>query len=329
MRKTIRSKILACFFPTLFCLVMVMVSCETDPEIYLPSNPRPLIYGIFNSNDTIHYLKVGKSFGADIDPKLDARIYDSLYFNEVKVSVFRSVNGDPSGSALPLTRITNWPKDSGYFHFPGQIMYQFDDRLKTGVYVSVEVPGLPKAEAYTRIARTGIIYQPDSASMYVYLVPQQAWLIQWGGNPWNEIDVSFEFIEDYGDSVFNSQYVHIQKTNYFESEYEKYREMKVTYEEFIREVLQQITPNDKVKQVFLGYISITIHGGDENMVNYIKYKDGFNDFGVVEFSNVTNGIGLLASRSTELRDSLRFDYSTRQQLINENRLRILKISKWN
>jgi len=161
------------------------------------------------------------------------------------------------------------------------------------------------------------------------MVPEQPFLIQWEGNPWNEIDVSFEFIEDYGDSVFQSKYVHMQKANYLESQHEKYREMKVTYDEFIREVLQQLEPNDDVKQVFLGYISITIHGGDENMVNYIKYKDGFNDFSLVEFSNVTNGIGLLASRHTEVRDSLRFDYQTRQRLINENRLRILKISKWN
>ena len=105
--------------------------------------------------------------------------------------------------------------------------------------------------------------------------------------------------------------------------------MKITYEEFIREVLLQIPRDDMVKQTFLGYISITVLGGDANMVQYKKYLNGYTDFNIQVFSNIENGIGLVASRTSFVRDSLRFDYTTRQTLIKENRLRVLKISKWN
>ena len=65
------------------------------------------------------------------------------------------------------------------------------------------------------------------------------------------------------------------------------------------------------------------------MVQYMKYLNGYNDFNIDEFSNIENGIGLLACRNTLIIDSLRFDYQSRQTLINENRLKILKISPWN
>lgn len=65
------------------------------------------------------------------------------------------------------------------------------------------------------------------------------------------------------------------------------------------------------------------------MVNYMKYLNGYNDFNIQDFSNIENGLGLLASRSTFTLDSLHFDYQSRQALMKENRLKVLKISPWN
>lgn len=314
-------------------LVFVMLeSCETDALIYVNHPPVPVVYGIFNTTDSIHYVRVGRSFGALHDPAESAGIKDSVSFSDAQVEV-RLLGGRPgSGSLQRLEKVDSIPKDSGFFYSPDQSLFRFSQQLSPAtsqVEVRVKIPGLPDATAHITPVQLVNLNTPKLAQQYIYLVPSSPWLIQWDGNPWNEIDVAFEFLEDRGDSVLTSRWVHIQNTNYFDSPHDRYREMKITYDEFLQETLAQILPDPQVKRIFLGYITINIHGGDENMVNYMKYINGFNDFSVNEFSNVENGIGLLASRTTFTLDSLRFDYNTRQTLINENRLKVLKISPWN
>lgn len=308
----------------LFC-----AACETDPVIYIDSQAMPVIYGIFDKQDSIHYLKIGRSFGALHDPMESSQVYDSLFFKDMEVEVMMTSSGKPVGYPLELEKVNDIPKDAGIFHFPGQVLYRFYGRLSGGIEVKVQVPGLPTAHAEITLVNMDLLSTPKECQQYIYLVPTSPLRIHWHGNAWNEIDVAFEFIEDMGDSIFRSKWVHIQNTNYFDSPHERYREMKITYDEFIPEVLIQIPPDEAVKAVFLGYITITIHGGDHNMVNYKKYLNGYTDFNVNEFSNIVNGIGLVASRTTFSLDSLRFDYESRQTLINENRLKVLKISKWN
>jgi len=309
-------------------LIFSSVACETDPVIYLDQPPIPVIYGIFNNNDTVHYLKVGKSFGAENDPLVSAQVYDSLFFNDLEVKVQVTVDGRNREIEL----VEDIPKEAGLFHFPGQRLYRFetDSRNKwRRIQVKVGIPALPTVTGMVNAVNIGAISTPFDGQQYIYLVPSSPWRVIWSGNPWNEIDVAFEFIEDLGDSLFQSKWVHIQNTNYFDSPHDQYREMKITYDEFIREVLLQIPPNDSVEQIFFGNISINIHGGDNNMVEYMKYLNGYNDFNIQGFSNIENGLGLLASRYTFTLDSLHFDYHSRQTLMNENRLKVLKISPWN
>ena len=310
----------------------MIIACETDPVIYTDNQPIPVIYGIFSRNDSVHYLKVGRSFGAAVDPLESASIYDSLFFKDLEVEVWLTNIRNKDSLLMEIEQVTDIPKDAGIFHFPGQGLYRFshDFTFFDGcILVCVYVPGLPVAGAEIEMARLETISSPKVNQQTIYLIPDNPLRIHWTGNKWNEIDVAFEFIEHMNNSERRSKWVHIQNTNYFTSPHERYREMKITYEEFIREVLQQIPKNDSVKNTFFGNISITINGGDENMVNYMRYLYGFSDYNVITFSNIENGIGLLASRSTFIRDSLHFDYSTRQFLINENRLKVLKISKWN
>ncbi len=312
-------------------VLLLCAACETDPVIYIDSKAMPVIYGIFDKQDSIHYLKVGRSFGALHDPIESSQVYDSLFFKDMELEVMMTRGGKPVGSPVQIEKVTEIPKDAGIFHFPGQELYRFEGEMtfSDGLLIKVQVPGLPIAQAEVTLVSMAELSTPKKGQQYIYLVPTSPLRIHWQGNAWNEIDVAFEFIEDMGDSIVRSKWVHIQNVNYFDSPHSKYREMKITYEEFIREVLLQVPPDESVKSIFLGFITLTIHGGDLNMVNYKKYLNGYTDFNVNEFSNIENGIGLVASRTTFSLDSLRFDYKSRQALINENRLKVLKISKWN
>ncbi len=307
-------------------LASVFSSCEDTPEISVSVDPLPVIFGVFDKFDYVHYLKVGKTFQADIDPMSVVNCFDSLYFEEPDVTItFTDWRG--TQTSLKPFIVSEIPKDNGIFHSPGQLIYRFEKRLRdfSGTLgVTVKIPGLPDATGAVLLIDSASINTPKKGQQYLYLVPDSPLRIQWDGHQWNEIDVAFEFIEETSDTL-RSAMIHIQNTNWFETPTPKYRELSITYEEFIREVLAQLPEDPEVLRRYFGYHSIKINGGDKNMVNYIKFLNGFNDFNDRAFSNIINGIGLLASRSSSMVDSLRFDYKTRQQLLGENRLKKFKL----
>ena len=83
--------------------------------------------------------------------------------------------------------------------------------------------------------------------------------------------------------------------------------------------------NDTVRETYLGYISIEINGGDHNLSRYRQYYDGYSDYNNTGYTNIENGLGLMASRTSIIIDSMQFDRDTKRRLASENRLKVLKI----
>jgi len=306
----------------LLVLALLIQGCRDEPHINIPGDPIPVIFGVFDKFDYVHYLKVGKSFQPEKDPRDVANCFDCLYFKDAEVTItFTDYRGRQS--SLTPTMVENIPKDQGFFHSPGQIIYRFEKELRSfhgSLGVSVKVPGLPEATGEVLLIDSMPINTPKKGQQYIYLVPDSPLRIQWDGHPWNEIDVEFEFLEVTADTIRSAK-VHIQNTNWFESPTPKYRELSINYEEFIREVTLQLKEAPEVLRRYFGYHSITISGGDINMVMYVKFMNGYNDYNELAYSNIKNGVGVMASRTTGMVDSLQFDYQTRRQLLNENRLK--------
>ena len=294
----------------------------------------PVIYGIFNNQDTVHYLKVGRTFGADQDPLQSAGVFDSIFFNEMDVSVRLIHSRDTIGVSLDLERVENIPKDEGIFSFPGQALYKFNynfpnRKFNRKVRVEVKVPNLKPARADISMVwiNRDSFSTPKFAQQYVYLAETSPLRVHWFGNSWNEVDVNFEFVEDLGQFGTRVKTVKIQNINLSLSPHKLYREMKITYDEFIREVLLQIPKNDSVKKTYLSYVSVGINGGGYHMAQYQKYYDGYNDYDFQGYTNIENGLGIVASRTSILIDSMQFDRDSRRLLFSENRLRVLKLTE--
>jgi hypothetical protein len=305
-----------------------LYSCEDDPVISLSTSPQAIIFGVFDKSDNIHYLKVGKTFQSDADPVHEANIFDSLYFDTPDVTIsLTSWNG--YREIIKPSIVREIPKDEGIFHNPDQLIYCFEKRIRGTLGVSVKYPGIKEAYGEIELINSVGINTPKRAQTYLYLAPDSPIRIQWiidqksSQDFWFEIDVSFGFIEEMEDTI-KAFAVKLQNTNWNETMTPKYQELSITYDEFIREIISQMDDNPEVLRRYFGYHSIKINSGDSDMTNYIKYLDGYNDYDFLAFSNITDGIGLLASRSSASKDSMQFDYETKQFLVNENRLKRFK-----
>lgn len=331
----------------LIAIIVVFLAggCETDPYIYIPSKPIPVIYAIFDDHDTSHYISISKTFGAEKGPADFGFVHDSLYWDNLDVEVRLKEEFTDSWITIKPEKITGMEKDSGFFLYPDHEYFLFNRVILDtpshpliattysidSISVRVSIPGYKDAYCLIKRIDSIRIVAPKFDHTYLYLVPATPLLIIWNNmwrqHAWSEVDIGFEFIEERLNG-YQSRWVHIQNILNYESAFDKYRQMNITYDEFIREVLLQIEEDPDVLRRYLGYIKLEIIGGDEPMVEYMKYYYGHSDYNVQGYSNIQNAMGFIGTSTRFTKDSMRFDYETRQTLINDNRLRKLRISKW-
>lgn len=313
--------------------LILISACENEADIYLPSKSIPIVYAIFNDRDSVHKVYLTKSFGARSDAQDATQNPDSLYFHDATVTVGFKKRGRNNWDNYLTKKVFANSKDSGMFRYPGnqfyQLDYDLDSRSVDSIKVQVVIPDYNTIEARIGMIHKVKIVAPLNGQQYIYLVPDTPLIILWdqGGHAWSELDISIEFIEETAQG-FRSKWVSIQNTQYNLSPFEKYRQLALTYDEFISQVILQIDEDQEVLRTYIGYVKLHIVGGAPEMVEYMKYINGFSDNNFNGYTNVLNGLGIVASATETFVDSLRFDYQTRQTLINENRLKKLKISPW-
>lgn len=325
-----------------FLLGFSLLGCETDPNIYIPSKPIPVVYAMFDDFDTTHTILITKSFGAEKSPADFGFLMDSLYFEDVEVAVKLKETLSNKWLEQTVYKVSGNNKEPGFFHYPEQEYFQFDAVIKDtpahpmlvkryiidSISVNIKIPGYETIENVFKKIDSVKIVSPKFYQTYLNLTPSVPLLFLWDvGHAWSEIDCYFEFLEERSDGI-NSQWVIIQNTQYNASAFSLYRQLNITYDEFIREVLLQIPDDPSVLRRYLGIIKLHIAGGDQAMVDYMKFLEGYSDYNPVGYSLFENAFGFISSSTHFNKDSMRFDYETRQTLINENRLKKLRISPW-
>ncbi len=114
----------------LFFLPFVMFSlssCKPEFSINSDGEPFPVIYGLLNPSEKVHYVKVYKSFvveGSAYDVVKDIHMYSYIDSIEVYLNEYDSRNN--LIREIKLDTSTAIAKDSGIFLYPTQILYATD-----------------------------------------------------------------------------------------------------------------------------------------------------------------------------------------------------------
>jgi len=143
---------------------LFLSACEEDPVIQADGfTTQPIIYSIIDSNDTVHYIRIGRVFSGLKPSGEAARNKDSIYFDSIDVQVYVK--------EISTGKMINLP---------------------------VQVPGLPMARCETPLVSPPTIWSPDRAQTDIYIYPDSPLRVQWSGDVWNEIDITFEIKEHIG-----------------------------------------------------------------------------------------------------------------------------------
>lgn len=122
-------------------LLTLTSSCEDDlPEIVAPETP--VVFGILNKTDSLHYVKITHSFGGNNNAIDVALIPDSSYYAQLDVKIEEWLPLSSDYSTMQKTR--TWTlrdtilngKAPGTFYGPAQKVYYF----KTDAYDPANIP---------------------------------------------------------------------------------------------------------------------------------------------------------------------------------------------
>ncbi len=334
-------------FRVLVCLLGmgISTSCSTDVDVNAPYQMRAVVYGLLNSVDTVHYIRVQKAFQnlQEPDALKAAKVKDSIYFpvgEGISVDLFRE---EPNGLLTRLgamERVEATGKDSGIFHAPDHVVYRFRGKLipedsaqlrnaygtssgrtrLTNRRIRLVVTN---TNGYQAIARTRLVYPifddpfDFSGDPYHLRTP-----LRYGGTRnFTTVGPHIGFTPNINGAVFKvTVYVPYMEVNrdgtrdtlevqwnlmsdYFalgnESEIGvDFKDPSRKYE-FFEILRQEVDTTKDVSYRRLLPIRIRTISADSALSSYIQISGSYSAITQTRpfFTNVTNGLGLLASRT--------------------------------
>ncbi|MGB1004474.1 MAG: hypothetical protein ACPGVC_09600 [Salibacteraceae bacterium] len=123
-----------------------MESCKNEVDIFAPESDVTLIYGLLDASDKVHQIKINRVFqgtdgvdGLAQDPTVSE--YENIEAKLVELSYDGFGNVDTT-NIWPFEESTITNKDSGYFYYPDQKIYQLEENLDSNKNYMVMVDKL-------------------------------------------------------------------------------------------------------------------------------------------------------------------------------------------
>ncbi len=285
--------------------LIALNSCKTEIDVTGPWKENAAIYGLLNSNDSVHYLRIHRAY---LDSQRSAleitRIEDSIYFDSLNVMAYTYSGNLIIDSVILKKSILN-NKDSGMFKYPEQALYSFQKKLNSDhkYHFKINNPLTSyQASASTQIIESDIyVIRPGELSKINFVsdrihkvdfrLPKYAFDI--------EIYVELFFTESIG-TTSKTDSIKVQLYRSTNTEFDAGEIINVEYpgKSFYSNLKNQIKEVPNIKRS-ADSIQYHFYFRGEHLSNYIRA--GYAQSGIsgsqalLEYSNVENGNGIVSS----------------------------------
>ena len=108
--------------------LMVLMSCETDFDVFADRKEILIVYGILDQTESTHLLKINKALPGYANVLNYVAIEDSSGFDgNLEVKLTEKKNGSLREIIFDTTSVYN--KEPGLFYYPHQLLYKSDEAL--------------------------------------------------------------------------------------------------------------------------------------------------------------------------------------------------------
>ncbi len=314
-------------------------SCSTDFDVNAPWEEITVTYGLLNQSETVHFVKINKTFLGDGNAYTYAQIQDSSEYANVEARVEEWLNDNKTREFTLLDTLIQNKDENGVFYGPEQKMYYFNATLNedaeyrlianinegqkevTGqtdivndFSVGFPIANIPGAPAQVEISLAGI----NSSQNGVY----PSLVLRWesGENAKRyEAGIRFNYIEYTANDTTHKELLWnlgSQKTSGIDGG--EGFEREVFGEDFYKFIRDNISNNPDVIMRRVRGLDFLFTVASEDLNTYMEVNEPAT--GVVqekpEFTNIGNGIGLFSSRYTKVVDNKWLDRNSLRELAN-------------
>lgn len=283
------------------------ISCRNDLVVMAPYKDIPVVYCILNPKDSMHYLRLEKSFlGADNAYEM-AQVTDSIYYKDAIVTLERWADGAMKEQLL-MVRKQNPARDSGIFTHDPNYLYQSSSVVKgnSEYKLKINIPSTgAEITATTHTVNDFKVVKPEAFKRNLPFSSYDNYqAVEWISAPYTRIYnliIRFHYLE-----VQNQDTAHLTadwNIGHYVSQYGNGGELmkaEILQRNFYKWLGNKLDkpPTSIHRLADKKAIDFIFVVGGEELYTYMEiYKE---DTGILKekpvFTNIINGIGLFASR---------------------------------
>jgi len=168
----------------ILCLGLAgLSSCSDELELVADSGYSPVVYCILNPDDSIHYLRIGKSYLAFDNARKNPPHSDSLVYQENFYAYLLENNNGEQREIYYFEPSNESVRDSGFFNIENLELLEVQCQLKVGSEYSLYIysPELPKLiVGSTYVIPPAVILDPVYIpGREVTILPEQGYNLRW------------------------------------------------------------------------------------------------------------------------------------------------------
>jgi len=331
--------------------IALFTSCDNDLQIIADWKDVPVVYGILNAEDTVHYVKLNKAFLGQGDVMMMAQEFDSLNYSGEDVGL-RLLEMEESNipnsdyvqrKQIELEPTDEFVKPEGVFSSPTQIIYKTAEEINSNYFYTAEVyrKSNDTLIAYTQSPITIIkpvnITKPNSFSPLnitpTGYVPKVEWKSVAGGDLY-ELSMVFNYLEfpvSGGDTVPRSIKLDFPTRLSNDSGGGQNMSYSLEFYQFLNFIAANIEEDPTVRRLVVGMeaaqvvsgfaishacLDFTLYAAGEDLSTYLVLNQNTNSLVLdrPEYSNIENGIGILSSRTYDIVESVKITNSSNDEI---------------
>lgn len=303
--------------------------CSTEVDLYADYQDIAIVYGILDYSDDTTWLKITKAFTGPGNALEMAKIPDSSNF-PYKLGV--SLEGVKQGQDLePLIfdtlTITNKKEGDSIFYFPNQLMYFALGELDEDATYNLKILNRDKEiESNTVMVRNFAILKPRNIISFVSQGEPSDGEIEWNSAA-NGKRYETYYVFNYkelspgaSDTLYLTVRWSLGSQESIDTDGGEKMEERYSGEGFYGRLNEELPDIPNVER-WAGPVDVYVTAGSQELQNYIAINNASGSLltEVPTYTNITNGIGIFASRHTATR-SVELSTNSLKYLIEANDL---------
>jgi len=285
------------FFPV---LILCGSGCDEEIRMVLPGDPVPVVYGVFDATDTVHAVKLTKSFAGESDVYEMSKQSDLVFYQDPVI--FLSAPG--VSNRAYFTRISDVPREPGDFPVLPNEYYSLTRKLNPGNYqLTILLNGLLD----TLTARFSVIgelkvLQPRYGLKRFYFYEDPT-LFSWerhSGAGLYDISFSLTYQEYLKSGAFSTRILTHSRQLKPESLEQEGEHLNYRYfsEPFFAYIASQVKRDNEVDYRKAVNLEIQITAADTTLSRYIDWYEMEIDDRINPNGNIPGAIGVIGSKYT-------------------------------